>query len=73
MTRLLYNTVQYANKNTTDYLVIFCNAQKVNKVFNGSLILEGLHSHGMKILYPLHAPDFDMLSDDENKEAGTTL
>ena len=28
--RLLYNTMQYANKNTSDYLVRFCNAQKVN-------------------------------------------
>ena len=29
-TRRLYNTMQYASDNTTDYLVRFCNAQKVN-------------------------------------------
>ena len=37
-TRRLYNTMQCANENTTDYLVRFCNAQKVNEACNGSLI-----------------------------------
>ena len=36
--RRLYNTMKYANKNTTDYLVRFHNAQKVNEDYNVSLI-----------------------------------
>ena len=34
-TRRLYNNMQYANKNTTDYLVRFCNSQKVNEACDG--------------------------------------
>ena len=36
-TRRLYNTMQYPNNNTTDYLVRFCNAQKVNEACDVSL------------------------------------
>ena len=41
-TRRMYNTVWYANENTTDYLVRFLNSQKVNEVFNVSLIKRGV-------------------------------
>ena len=37
-TRRLYNTMQYANKSTTDYLVRFFNTHKANEACNGSLI-----------------------------------
>ena len=37
-TRRLYNTMQYANENATNYLVRFRNAEKVNEACNGSLI-----------------------------------
>ena len=36
--RLLYNTMQYSNENTTDYLVRFRNAWKVNEACNVSQI-----------------------------------
>ena len=46
--------MQYANENTTDYLVRFRNAQKVNEACYGSLITKGLQEHGMKTH---HCPD----------------
>ena len=61
--------MQYANKNTTDYLVRFFNAQKVNEAYNGSLITKGVQEHGMKILFPLQNTGFDYLQEDEKKEA----
>ena len=60
-TRRLCNTMQYANDNTTDYLVRFCNAQKVNEACNERQIARVLQEHGMKILYPLHVTGFDSL------------
>ena len=69
----MYNTIQYTNTNTTNYPVRFRNAQKVNKVFNMSLILRGFQEHGMNILYPLHVTGFDTMSDDDKKEAETVL
>ena len=68
-TRRLYNTIQYTNKNTTDYLVRFRNAQKVNEACNGSLITRGVQEHGMKILFPLQNTGFDSLQEDEKKKA----
>ena len=38
----LYNTMQYANENTTDYLVRFLNAQKVNGSCERSLLAKVL-------------------------------
>ena len=61
--------MQYTNENTTDYLVRFCNAHKVNEACDGSLITKGLQEHGMKILFPLHNTVFDSLQKDEKKEA----
>ena len=68
-TRLLYNNMQYASENTTDYLVRFRNAQKVNEAFDGSLITKGVQENGMKIRLPLHNTGFDSLQEDEKKEA----
>ena len=45
-TRRLYNTMQYANNNTTDYLFSFYNAQKVNEACDGSLITRVYKSMG---------------------------
>ena len=61
--------MQYSNEKTTDYLVSFPNAQKVNEACNGSLITKGVQEHGMKILFPLHNTWFDSLQEDEKKEA----
>ena len=66
-TRRLYNTMQYASKNTTDYLVRFRNAQKVNEACDGRLITKGVQEHGMKIRFPLHNTGFGSLQEDENK------
>ena len=41
-TRHLYNTMQYSNNNTTDYLFRFRNSKKFNEAFNGSLIINGV-------------------------------
>ena len=60
-TRLLYNTMQYANENTTNYLVRFRNSQKVNEACNVSLITKGVQEHGMKILFQFHNTVFDYL------------
>ena len=57
----MYNTMQYANKNTTDYLVRFCNAQKVNESCNESMITKGVQEHGMNIIFPLHNNVFDYI------------
>ena len=68
-TRRLYNTTQYASKSTTDYLVRFRNAQKVNEACDGSLITKGVQEHGMKIRFPLHNTGFYSLQVDEKKES----
>ena len=68
-TRRLYNTMQYANENTTDYLVRFRNAHDVNEACNGSLITRGVQEHGMNIIFPLHNTLLDSLQEDDKKEA----
>ena len=68
-TRRLYNTMQYTNENTTNYLVSFRNSQKVNEACNGSLIIKGVEEHGMKILFPLQNTVFDYIQEYEKKEA----
>ena len=68
----LYKPMQYAKENTTKYLVRFCNFQKVNKACNGSIITRGVQDYGMKILFPLHTDGFDLLQENEKKEAETT-
>ena len=68
-TRCLYNTMQCANKNTTDYLVKFRNAYKFNEDCNGILITRGVQEHGMKILLPLHNNGFDSLQEDEKNKS----
>ena len=65
----MYNTMQYANKNTTEYLDRLRNAQKVNEACNGRLITNGIHEHGMKILFPLHNNGFDFTKEDNKKDA----
>ena len=65
----MYNTMQYANKNTTDYLVRFRNSQKFNEDFNGSLIKKGVQDHGIKILLPFYNTVFDCLQKDEKNES----
>ena len=67
--RRLYNTIQYANEKTNDFLVRFRNDQKVNEACDGSLITKGGKSHGNKILFPLHNTGFDSLQEDDKKEA----
>ena len=61
--------MQYANKNITDYLVRFRNAQKSNESCNGSLITKGVKEHGMKILFPWHNTGFDSLQEYVKKKA----
>ena len=68
-TRSLYNTMQYVNENTIDYLVRFHNVQKVNEACDGSLITKEVQKHGMKIIFPLHNTGFDSLQEYEHKEA----
>ena len=48
--RRLYNTMQYTNDNTTDYLVRLRNSQKFNEACNGRLITKGVQEHGMNTL-----------------------
>ena len=67
--RRLYNTMQYAKNNTTEYLARFPNAQKVNEACNGILITGGVQEHGMKIIFPLNTNGFDFLQEIEKKEA----
>ena len=50
--------MQYANKNTTNYLVRFRNAQKVNEACNGRLITKGVQEHGKNIILLLHNTGF---------------
>ena len=61
--------MQYASENTTNYLVRFHNAQKVNEACDGSLITKGAQEHEMEIRFPLHDTIFDSLQEDEKKEA----
>ena len=68
----MHNIMQYANENTTDYLVRFRNAYKFNEACDGSLINKGVQEHGMKILFPLQNTGFDSLQEDENKESENT-
>ena len=70
--RRLYNTIQYARENTTDYLVRFCNSQKFNESCGGSLFTKGVQEHGMKIRFPLQNTGFDSLQEDKKKEAEKT-
>ena len=63
-TRRLYNNMHYSKKNTTDYLVRFHNAKKVNEACNGSLITKGIQERGMKTLFPLHNTGFDTIQED---------
>ena len=70
-TRQLYITVHYTNENTTDYLDIFWNSQKVNEECNGSIILRVVQEHVMKILYSFHVTSFDTLLDNGRKEVET--
>ena len=65
----MYNTTQYANKNTTDSLVRLHNSQKVNEACNGSLSKRGVQEHGMKILFPFHNVIFYYIQEDGNKDA----
>ena len=60
-TRRLYNTMQYANDNTTHYLVRLRNDQKVNEACDGSLITKGVEEHGTKIISPFHNTGFDSI------------
>ena len=59
--------MQYSNENTTDYLVRFRNAQKVNESCDGSLITKGVQKHGIKIIFSLNNNGFDSLQKDEKK------
>ena len=61
--------MQYANKNTTSYLVRLHNSQKVNEACKGSLTTKGVQEHGMKIFFPLHNNGFDYQQEYEKKEA----
>ena len=67
----MYNTIQYANKNTTDSLVRFCNTQMVNEACDRIQITTSVQEHGMKILFPLHTTGFYSLQDDEKRDMDT--
>ena len=71
-TRRLYNTIQYTNENTTDYLVRFRNDQKVNEACDRSLITKGVKEHGVKIFFPFKNTGFDYLQEDKENEAENT-
>ena len=62
--------MQYANKNTTDYLVMFRNAYNFNEACNGSIITRVVQENGMKILLCLNDTGFYSLQEDEKMEAG---
>ena len=66
--RRLYNTMQYANENITDYLIRFRNARRVNEACDRSLITKGVQEHGTNISFPLHNTEFDSLQEDKKKE-----
>ena len=68
-TRRLYNTMQYANENITDYLIRFRNIQRVNEACDGSLITKGVQEHGTNISFPLHNTEFDSLQEYKKEEA----
>ena len=61
--------MQYANKNTTNYLVRFRNAQKFNEACNRSLITKGIQEYGMKILFLFQNTGSDSPKEDKKKEA----
>ena len=61
--------MQYDNDNTTDYLVRFRNAHKVNEACNGILITKGIQEHSMKIISPFQNTGFDSLQEDDKKMA----
>ena len=65
----MYNTMHHNNENTTDYLVRFCNTQKINKACNGIIIPIGVHENWMNILYPLHVTSFTAMQDNDRNEA----
>ena len=67
--RHIYDTIKYSKNNTTDYFFKSHNSQKVNEAYNGSLITRGVHDHGMNILFLLHTSGFDLLQENEKKEA----
>ena len=69
----MYNTMHYANNNTTDYLVRFCNAQKANKACNGILIKRDVQEYGMKNIFPFHNTRFDSLQKDDKEETEKTV
>ena len=66
-TRRIYNTMQYTNENTTNYLVRFRNSQKVNEACDGSLITKVVQENGVKIRFPFHNTGFDSLQEDDKK------
>ena len=68
-TRCMYNNMQYANKNTTDYLGRFWYSQKFNEACNGILITRGVQDHGMNILFPFKNNGFYYLQYDKKKGA----
>ena len=70
-TSCLYNTVQYANENTIEYLVRFRNAQNYTEACNRSLITRGVQDPRMKIIFPLKNTGFDFIQENEKKEAET--
>ena len=57
--RRLYNTIKYANDNTTDYLVRLRKSENFNEACNGSLTKKGVQDHGIKVIFPLHTSIFD--------------
>ena len=61
--------MEYANENTTNYLVRFRNAQKVNEAYNRSLIIKGVQENGMNIIFPFHSTGFYSPQEDDNNEA----
>ena len=68
-TRRIYNTIQYFNNNTTDYLVRFLNSQKLNEACNVRLITKGIQDHVVNILFSLQNNLFGSLQEDEKKGA----
>ena len=64
--------MQYANENTTEYLVRFQNSQKVNEACNGSIITRVVQYHGMNIIFPFHTTVFYLIQENDNKEAEKT-
>ena len=67
----MYNTMQYANKNTTDYLVRLHNTQKVNELCNVRLTTRGIQEHGINNFFPLDTTRFYLRQENEKKEEET--